>query len=465
MSQSTNGFQWRSQSAFIIVATGATLSLNDFLTFPVLAGQNGGGAFLLLYAIFLFLLGLPLLMAELLIGRLGRSDPSRSFEILASQQNASVYWKTVGFVSLLAAFLIVATFSVIAGWSLSYVFKSGLGIYSSLTANSINSSFSEFLIDSERMMLWHTLFIILLITIGAQQLHKGIERISYLLVPGMIAIMVIGLIIASTSTGFEQSIRYLLHADFSMLDANAPLLALQRAFYTLALGLGAMIIYGSYLPANISIGYSAVLVITIDILFSIIVGLTINAMVFSAGMLPGLGSQFAYRILPDVFNQHASGQFFAVLFYMMLTIAALTTSLALMEGPVSYIQRKFSYSRIKSVVLLGMAIWTFGLGSIFSFSVWNGDGLTVALFYGGEAIRIVYNAGFHDVMVAISSHVIQPLAALFLCLFVAWVIPREVSHREFAMPGKYWYEIWNYLIRYITPVLLMIVALDTWGII
>lgn len=465
MSQSTNGFQWRSQSAFIIVATGATLSLNDFLTFPVLAGQNGGGAFLLLYVIFLFLLGLPLLMAELLVGRLGRSDPSRSFEILASQQNASVYWKTVGFVSLLAAFLIVATFSVIAGWSLSYVFKSGLGIYSSLTASSINSSFSEFLLDSERMMLWHTLFVILLITIGAQQLHKGIERMSYLLVPGMIAIMVIGLIIASTSTGFEQSVRYLLHADFSMLDANAPLLALQRAFYTLALGLGAMIIYGSYLPANISIGYSAILVITIDILFSIIVGLTINAMVFSAGMLPGLGSQFAYRILPDVFNQHPSGQIFAVLFYMMLTIAALTTSLALMEGPVSYIQRKFSYSRIKSVVLLGMAIWAFGLGSIFSFSVWNGDGLTIALFYGGEAVRIVYNAGFHDVMVAISSHVIQPLAALFLCLFVAWVIPREVSHREFAMPGKYWYEIWNYIIRYITPVLLMIVALDAWGII
>jgi len=465
MSQSTNRFQWRSQSAFIIVATGATLSLNDFLTFPVLAGHNGGGAFLLLYAIFLFLLGLPLLMAELLIGRLGRSDPSRSFEILASQQNASVYWKTVGFVSLLAAFLIVATFSVIAGWSLSYVFKSGLGIYSSLTASSINSSFSEFLLDSERMMLWHTLFVILLITIGAQQLHKGIERMSYILVPGMIAIMVIGLIIASTSTGFEQSIRYLLHADFSMLDANAPLLALQRAFYTLALGLGAMIIYGSYLPANISIGYSAILVITIDILFSIIVGLTINAMVFSAGMLPGLGSQFAYRILPDVFNQHASGQIFAVLFYMMLTIAALTTSLALMEGPVSYIQRKFSYSRIKSVVLLGMAIWAFGLGSIFSFSVWNGDGLTIALFYGGEAVRIVYNAGFHDVMVAISSHVIQPLAALFLCLFVAWVIPREVSHREFAMPGKYWYEIWNYIIRYITPVLLMIVTLDAWGII
>ena len=465
MGVSINGVQWRSQSIFIIVATGATLSLNDFLTFPVLLGHNGGGAFLLFYVIFLFILGLPLLMAELMIGRLGRSDPSRSFEILASQQNASVYWKSVGFISLLAAFLIVSTFSVIAGWPLSYIFKSGLGIYTSLTADGIDSSFGEFIMDTESMMLWHTLFVILLVIFGAQQLRKGIERISCILVPGMIVMIIISMVIASKSAGFEQSVRYLLYADFSNFDTNVLLLALQRAFYTLALGLGAMIVYGSYLPKNISIGYSAFLVIMIDLLLSIIAGLTINSFIFSAGMLPGLDSQYAYRILPFVFNQNESGQFLAVLFYLMLTIAALTTSFALMEGPVSYIQRKFHYSRIKSVVLLGLGVWTFGLGSIFSYSVWNSDGLTVALFYGGEAFRIIYNAGFHDVMVYISSHVIQPFAALFLCLFVAWVIPREVSHREFAMPGKYWYEIWNYMIRYITPVLLLIVLLDSLGVI
>ena len=465
MSNSITGIQWRSQSAFIIVATGATLSLNDFLTLPVLVGQNGGGAFLFLYVIFLLILGLPLLMAELMIGRLGRSDPSRTFEILASQQNASVYWKTVGFISILAAFLIVATFSVIAGWPLSYIFKSGLGIYNSLTAEGIDSSFNEFILDTESMMLWHTLFVILLVIFSAQQLRKGIERISYVLVPGMVVIIFIGFVIASNSPGFEQSVRYLLYVDFSNVDTNVPLLALQRAFYTLALGLGAMIVYGSYLPVNISIGYSAFLVITVDLLISIIAGLTINALIFSAGMLPGVDSQYAYRILPYVFNQHESGQLLAVLFYLMLTIAALATSFALMEGPVSYIQRKFSYSRIKSVVLLGMGIWAFGLGSIFSYSVWNSDGLTVALFYDGEAFRIIYNAGFHEVMVYLSSHVIQPLAALFLCLFVAWVIPREVSHREFALPGKYWYEIWNYMIRYITPVLLLIVVLDSFGII
>ena len=465
MSQLANGFLWRSQSAFIVVATGATLSLNDFLTFPALVGQNGGSAFLLLYVLFLFLLGLPLLMAELMIGRIGRSDPSRSFEILACQQEASMYWKTVGFISLLAAFLILATFCVISGWSLSYVFKSGLGIYSSLTAEHINSSFGEFILDTEHMMLWHTLFVILLVTFTAQELRKGIQRISYILVPGMVVILVIGIIIASNSSGFDQSIRFLLYADFSSLDANTPLLALQRAFYTLALGLGAMMIYGSYLPLNISIGYSAILVITIDLLFSIIVGLTVNAFIFSAGVMPEIDSQYAYRILPYVFNQHDSGQFYSVLFYLMLTTAALTTSFALMEGPVSYIQRKFGYSRIKSVVLMGMGVWAFGLGSIFSYSVWNGDGLTVALFYGGEAFRIIYEAGFHDVMVYVSSHVIQPLAALFLCLFVAWVIPREISHEELGLPGKYWYEIWNFVIRYLTPVLLFIVVLDSFGII
>ncbi len=464
MSNSSNGFRWRSQSTFVIVASGATLSLNDFLTFPVLAGHNGGGAFLLLYVIFLFALGLPLLMSELLIGRLGRSDPSRSFEILASQQKASVYWKTVGFISLLAAFMIVATFSVIAGWSLSYLFKSGLGIFSSLTADSIDSSFGEFLMDTESLMLWHTLFVILLVVFSAQQLHKGIERFSLVLVPGMIVTIIIGLVFAINSDGFEQSIRYLLHADFSNLDVNTPLLALQRAFYTLALGLGAMIVYGSFLPSGISIGYCATLVIAIDLLISVLVGLSINALIFSADMLPGIDSQFAYRVLPYVFNQHDSGQFLAVLFYLMLTIAALTTSFALMEGPVSYIQRKFSYGRIKSVVILGISIWTLGLGSIFSYSVWHGDGLTVALFYGDEAIRIVYNAGFHDVMVYLSSHFIQPLAALLLCLFAAWVIPREISHREFALPGKYWFEIWNYMIRYITPVFLLILVLNSFGI-
>jgi len=465
MSRSIDGFQWRSQSTFILVAAGATLSLNDFLTFPVLVGQNGGSAFLLLYLLFLAMLGLPLLMAELLLGRLGRSDPPRSFEILASQQKSSVYWKTAGFFSLLAAFLIVSTFSVIAGWSLSYFIKSGLGIYSGLTVDGVSRLFSEFILDTERMMLWYTLFILLLISVSAQQLSSGIQRFSLLLVPGMMLLLAIGFCGTIFLPGFEQSVEFLLHADFSRLGDDAPLLALQRAFYTLALGLGAMMVYGSYLPAKCSIGYSALLVIVIDLLFSIFIGLSINALTFSAGIVPGLDSHYAYRILPAVFNRLDSGALFAALFFLMLVIAALTTSMALMEGQVSYLQRRFLFTRLKSVVLVGICIWIAGFGSVVSYSVWNGEGFTIALFFGDDAIRIVNNASIHDIMMFVSSRIMQPLAALFICLFVAWVIPRETSYAELGLSGKYSYEIWNLMIRYITPVLLMIVVLSSIGII
>ncbi len=465
MPKPTNRFQWRSQSVFILVAAGATLSFNDFLTFPVLAGQNGGGAFLLLYVFFLLLMGVPLLMGELLVGRLGRNDPVGSFEILARRNKASTTWKAIGFLSIVAAFLIVATFSVVAGWSLSYMLMLGLGIFSQLTVNEVSLRFDAFIADTESMTLWHTLFVILLVTISAQNLRAGIERISLLLVPGMFCLLAIGLVVTIFSPGFDQSVRFLLYTDFSALDSDAPLVALQRAFYTLALGTGAMIAYGSYLPRSCSFGYAAVLVIAIDLFVSILVGLSINALIFSADILPDIDNQFAFRVFPVVFNQLGSGQLFGLLFYLMLTLAALTTSIALMEGPICYMQRLFKIDRIKAVLMLGMGIWIFGWGVIFSYNVWSEDGFTLALFMGDEAVRLVKNAGFKDVIVFFSSHLIQPFVALMLCIFVAWVIPRRVSYRELGLKGRTWFEIWNYLARYVTPVLLLVVSLAAIGVI
>jgi NSS family neurotransmitter:Na+ symporter len=465
VSKSIDGFHWRSQSTFVVVAAGATLSLNDFLTFPVLVGQNGGSAFLLLYLLFLIVLGLPLLIGELLLGRLGRSDPPRSLEILSAQQKSSVFWKTAGYLSMLAAFMIVSTFSIIAGWSLSYFFKSGLGVFSSMTSDGVSRTFSEFILDTERMMFWFTLFILLLVTISAQQLRQGVERFSLVLVPLLFLLLVCGLALALYSPGFGESVQVLLYADFTSLNDDAPMLALQRAFYTLSLGLGAMMVYGSYLPANSSIGYSAILVIVVDLLFSIFIGLAINALVFSTGFEPTLDSQYAYRILPSVFNQLDSGYLGASLFFLMLVLAALTTSMALMEVSVCYFQRKFLFTRLKAAMLVGVCIWIAGFGSIVSYSLWNGEGFTIAVFFGDDAVRIVNNASFHDIMMFFSSRIIQPVAALLLCLFVAWVIPREISFRELDLPGKYYYEGWNFMIRYITPVLLAIIIFNSMGII
>lgn len=465
MSTTENGFNWRSQPAFVILAAGATLSLNDFLTFPVLAGQNGGGAFLLLYILFLFVLGLPLMMVELMLGRLTRSDPSAGLRQLSEQYKASVYWKLVGLSAMLAAFLIIATFSVIAGWSMSYAVHSVAGSFHGMALEDARSMFGAFTIDSERMTLWHTLFVILLVVICAQPVKLGLERITLLLVPTMIMLLVIGLILALTSSGMGGSIRYILYADFAAIDSQTPILALQRAFYTLALGIGVMMAYGRYLPSAVPIGYSAALVIAVDLLFSIFTGLSINALMLSAGQQPGIDSQFAFRIMPVILDNFASGDLFGALFFLLMTIAALTTSIALLEAPITYLQRKFKCNRLKAASWLGLGIWLFGLGVVLAQGVWNGEGFTLALFFGDEAIRLVNNAGFHDVLVFASSHLIQPFVALFLCLFVAWIIPREVSHKEFALKRLYWFEIWNYLVRYIVPVLLLIVILASFGFI
>ena len=459
------GFTWRSRPVFVLVAVGATLSLNDFLTFPVLAGENGGGAFLLLYLLFLFALGLPLLMSELMLGRLTRRDPASALGKIAFQYRASVYWKLIGLAAMLAAFLIAATFSVVAGWSLSYSLKSAIGLFSEVDVETAQSMFDSFIVDSERMALWQSLFIVVLITICAQPLRTGLERANALLVPSMGLLLVIGLIVAVTSPGFEEAIRSMLHADFSAVDSQTPLLALQRAFYTLALGVGVMMAYGRYLPGTTSIGYAAVLILLIDLLFSILIGLSVNTLVLSGGYQPGADDYFAFRLMPVVFGNYTQGQLFSTLFFLLLTLAALTSTIALLEAPITYLQQKLGVSRLKAATLLGFCLWAVGIGVILAHSVWNGEGFSLALFIGDEAVRLVNNAGFHDVLIFVSSHLIQPVVALCLCLLVAWKIPREVSHRELAQSRRYYFEMWNYLVRYIIPVLLLVIIFAGFGII
>lgn len=464
MIESASGFQWRSRSAFVVVAAGATLSLNDFLTFPTLAGQNGGGAFLILYTLFLFLLGLPLMMSELMLGRISRTDPTHCFESLASQHKASVYWKLVGFLSVVAAVLIVATISVIAGWAIAYFFKSAMGVYNQISAENAAIAFDEFTLDSERMAFWHTLFVIVLVSVISQPVKIGIQKLSLILVPAMLVLLLVALTLAVNSPGFIRSVEYLLYADFSSINSETPLLALQRAFYTLTLGIGLMMAFGRYLPAGVSLGYSSCLVIAVDLLFSLFAALVINALVFSSGMVADLDGQFAFQLLPVVFGLFEFGQLFGSMFFLLLVIAALTTSVALMESPVGYLQRQFNYSRLKSAIVVVSLVWLFGMGTVFSYSVWHDNGFTIAIFFGDEAVRLVNNAGFHDVLIFFSSYLIQPVVALFLCLFVAWVIPREISFRELGFRGRHLYEVWNFLIRYITPVLLLIVFLKSVGV-
>lgn len=458
-------FRWRNQSTFVVISVGAMLSLKDFLTFPVMAGENGGGAFLLMYSFFLLLLGLPLLMSELMLGRMTRSNLVAGLGQLAEDNKASSYWRIIGVLALLAGFLILSAYSVISGWSLSYFVKSALGVYASVTPDGVNSLFNSFQADTEAMMLWHTLFVILLVVISAQELKLGLQRIFMIIVPLMALLLLVGLVYAFYSGGMVDSIKYILYPDWSKVDSGMPLLALQRAFFTLALGLGVMVIYGAYVDDDVSIGYASGQIIVIDLLFSIITGLAINALVFSVDVAPVLDDELAFRILPVIFGSVPYGALFAALFYLLLSLAAITTGVAIVEAILASHRKRFNSSRLRSAAQIGFAIWLLGLGTIFSYSVWNKSGFTMTLYFGDQAHRVINEAAFHDVIIYLSSHILQPMVALFIALFVGWVLPRAASFEALNLKNRKMYEAWNFTIRYITPILVFIVMLSTLGIV
>jgi neurotransmitter:Na+ symporter, NSS family len=458
-------FRWRGHTTFVVISAGATLSLKDFLTFPVMAGENGGGAFLLMYTFFLILLGLPLLMSEFMLGRLTRSNIVDSLDKLASENNAAIYWKLIGLLALFAGFMLLSSYSVVSGWSLAYFFKTGIGVYNGATLDGVGALFRNFQTNTEAMMLWHTLFIIMVVAISAQELKQGLEKIFVVLVPAMALLLIIGLLYAFYSNGLVESVQYILYPDWSRVDSEMPLLALQRAFFTLALGLGVMTIYGSYMDEAIPLGYAAAQVIIVDLLFSIFTGLAINALIFSADFEPVLDDELAFKVLPTVFGSFEYGYIFGALFYLLLALAAVTTAVALLEAILSCYTLRFKTSRRKAAVHLGFMVWLLGLGTIFSYSLWNDSGFTMVINFGSEAHRVVNQAGFHDVVIFISSYLIQPFVALMIALFVGWKLPRSLTFEALNLPHRQLFEVWNFTIRYITPVLVFIVMLSTLGLI
>lgn len=458
-------FLWRGTSTFIVIAAGATLSLNDFLTFPVLAGEHGGGAFLLLYVFFLAAMGLPLLMAELMIGRMTRGNIIHALGDLSGRYNASIHWKSVGFLALLAGFLLLSSYSVISGWSLAYFFKTGLGFYNGATADGVNALFAQFQGDAEALMLWHTLFVLIIVAIGAQRLKRGLEQLFVIMVPTMALLLIVGMLYAFMSGGMVESVEYILYPDWSKVDARMPLLALQRAFFTLALALGIMVIYGAYLDERVNLGYAAAQIVLIDLLFSIFTGLAINALVFTAELRPVLDDELAFRVLPVVFGSLEWGKLFGALFYLLLALAAITTAVAIMEAIQTCYAAKYRLTRLKSTLHLGFAVWLVGLGTIFSYALWDDSGLTMTMNLGDQAYRLINEAGFHDVIIYLSSHLLQPLVALLLVIFVGWLIPRSDSFAALNLPNRKLYEVWNFVIRYVTPALVFIVLLSTLGIV
>ncbi len=294
---------WSSRMAFILAVTGSAVGLGNIWKFPYMAGQNGGGAFVLVYLVCVVVIGMPVMMSEILIGRRGRRNPVATMELLGREEGSSVHWRVVGAMGVLASILILSYYSMIAGWTLAYIGKSASSSFAGASATAVAAQFGEFVGDWKTVVFWHTIFMSLCVFVVARGVERGLEQAVRFMVPALLILMLV-LLGYSISTGFfSQGVAFMFTADFDKLGWGGVLAALGQAFFTLSIGMGAIMAYGAYLPEETSITGSAAAVVTADTSIAILAGLAIFPLVFANGLDPAEGPGLVFQTLPLAFGQ------------------------------------------------------------------------------------------------------------------------------------------------------------------
>ena len=450
--------QWSSRLAFILAATGSAVGLGNIWKFPYIAGENGGGAFVLVYLMCIAVIGIPIMMAEVMLGRRGRQSPINTMRTLASEEGVSRHWQWLGWAGVLAGFLILSYYSVIAGWALAYVFRAGSGLFTGQTADGIQSIFTSLTSDPERLLAWHTLFMVMTMVVVARGVRSGLETAVRLLMPALFVLLLVLVGYAWNSGAFEQGIEFLFTPDFSKITADGVLIAMGHAFFTLSLGMGAIMVYGSYLPDNASIAKTSIAVSLMDTLVALLAGMAIFPIVFANGLEPGSGAGLIFTTLPIAFGHMDGGAFFGMLFFILLVFAAWTSAISLIEPAVAWMVENLGLNRIHASVLAGVVTWLVGLLTVFSFNIWS----DVTPLSG---IPIFHDKTIFDLLDYLTANIMLPLGGLLIAVFAAWQMRKSSSADELAMGEGFFYTLWRFLVRYITPLAVVIVFLHVIDII
>ncbi len=450
--------QWSSRLAFVLAATGSAVGLGNIWKFPYIAGENGGGAFVLVYLLCIAIIGIPIMMAEVLVGRRGRQSPINTMRTLAAEEGASRHWRLLGWAGVLAGFLILSYYSVIAGWAMSYVFRTGSGLFTGLTADGVHSIFNNLISDPERLLAWHTLFMVMTMVIVARGVRSGLEKAVKFLMPILFVILFVLVGYAWNSGAFDEGVKFLFQPDFGAITANGVLIAMGHAFFTLSLGMGAIMVYGSYLPGDASIAKTSITVSLMDTAVALLAGLAIFPIVFANGLEPGAGPGLIFQTLPIAFGHMQYGAFFGMLFFILLVFAAWSSSISLIEPAVAWLVENKGMTRVYASIVAGFATWAMGLLTVLSFNLWS----EVKLL---SMIEVFKDYTVFDLLDYLTANIMLPLGGLLIAIFAAWKMSRASSVDELGMGDRFFYPLWRFLVRYITPVAVVIVFLNAISVI
>jgi neurotransmitter:Na+ symporter, NSS family len=448
--ESSHGY-WSSTRAFIWVAAGAAMGLGGVVRLPFLAAQHGGLAFWLVYFLALMLLSWPLLSAELIIGRWTREDVVSGFAVLTKAALAPSVWKHLGVLALASAALILSYYSVIAGWYMAYTLRSASGLLNGVAPERIALAFYGLAQDPERSLAWHTVFMATACLVVAHGARDGIERAASYLAPA--SLVFAGLIYIGCMLDPEapSALARLYGLRPSELGWRGVLEALYQAFYSLGLGLGVMIAYGSYLPSQTAVPRIAVVVIAVDALFALLIGTSLFILLDRPGVEPATSVTQMFLQLPQALSPDLGGHVLGILLYVTLLMVTLLSAIALLEPPTRYLMERYRVPRVFAAAYCAIVVWYVGLGTLLSFNVirdWR--------FMGQN---------FFEMLQWLTSRLLVPTSVFLICTYIVRVLPADVARGGWGERDRALFHPWYQLLRYPVRLSLIAVLLVSTGIV
>lgn len=438
-----------SKFGVIAAAAGSAVGLGNIWKFPYITGVYGGAAFLFVYLGFIALIGLPIMLSEFMIGRKSRSNVFGAFKNLAPDSP----WKYVGLIGVAAAVMILSFYGVVAGWSIDYIIKSLTDSFATKSPGELESMFSQFIEKPILPVFYQLFFMLMTMAIVIVGIKDGIEKSAKILMPLLVVIIIVLDIRAITLEGAAEGLRFLFYPDFSKLTGEGVLSALGHAFFSLSLGMGTLITYGSYIDSKNNLAKIALQVTVADTLIAILAGIAIFPAVFAFGIEASSGPGLVFITLPNVFQQMPGGFIFSILFFLLLTVAALTSSISILEVVVAYFREELNIKRNLATILATLLISVVGIFCSLSMGVFKDYTL--------------FGLNLFDLLDSISANILLPLGGLFISLFVGWYLGRKKVVEELFKGSKLTcglISVFIFLLKFIAPGAIAIVFLNGLGI-
>lgn len=449
MESKSHRSHWSNRWAFIMATAGSAVGLGNIWKFPYMTGVNGGSAFVLVYLACIALIGLPLMMTEIMLGRRAQLNPVDGMAKLAREAKGSPRWRFVGLMGVVTGVLILSFYSVVAGWVLDYGVRAATDSFGDISAALAEAQFAVFLSEPQELLLWHTIFMFMTMAVVARGVNAGLERANKIMMPALLAILFMLLGYGMAVGNFSEALAFMFKPDFSKITPGVVLSAMGHSFFTLSLGMGAVMVYGSYLQRHVSIARASLYVVLADTGIALIAGLAIFSVVFAKGLQPAAGPGLIFQTLPVAFGHMPGGAIFGTLFFLLVAFAAWTSSISIVEPAVAWLAEHRRMSRPRAALAVGLLVWVLGIAVVLSFNEWQG----VKLF----------GLGIFDLLDKLTTNILLPLGGLFMAIFAVRVMHGAHAQEELALRDRT-YRLWYWVVSYVSPLAILLVFLNLIGI-